>query len=386
LIAFYLLIELQALSFYVLTAFKRDSSYCAEAGLKYFIVGSLMSGAFLMGVSLIYGSLGTTNLNALFLLLIPGNEEVFLMFNFCDFRLIYSLGIFLVTFTILFKIACAPFHFWVPDVYEGAPLSSTILFSIVPKVGMLFFLLRWVSCVCVSDFAGVELVNTLLFCGLLSCFVGVFFAFSQKRVKRLLIYSTIGQIGFIVSAVSVNTLQGHVSVLFFLFVYIITSIIIWGHISFFTSFKSDVSSFFGRESSSLFITDIADIVKKNFLWGFSLILVFFSIAGIPPLVGFSSKIFILLELINYSPIAVTFLLILSSISAYYYIRIVKLSFFEFSVKNSLAKKRSVIVFSSDLDVLLVCFSFCFLFLIIGFFSPEFALLLCERTLLMTTGI
>jgi proton-translocating NADH-quinone oxidoreductase chain N len=137
LISFYLVIEMQSLCFYILSSFKRDSSFSTEAGLKYFISGAFISGFFLFGCSLIYGCLGTLNFNSLSLLLsFPFNEF--------DGALEYFLigGVLCVTATLLFKIACAPFHFWSPDVYEGSPLSSTIIFSIVPKISLFFFFIK----------------------------------------------------------------------------------------------------------------------------------------------------------------------------------------------------------------------------------------------------
>ena len=130
----YLIIEMQALCFYVLASFKRDSSFSTEAGLKYFISGSFISGVFLLGAALIYGCLGTLNFNIL---------NWLLTFNsFSDFeslKILTLIGILLVTFTLLFKVAAAPFHFWSPDVYEGSPLSSTIIFSVIPKISLFLF-------------------------------------------------------------------------------------------------------------------------------------------------------------------------------------------------------------------------------------------------------
>lgn len=137
LISFYLIIEMQSLCFYILASFKRDSSFSTEAGLKYFISGAFISGFFLFGCSILYGCLGTLNFNSLSLLF------AFPFTNFdSGFSYFLTAGVLCITSTLLFKIACAPFHFWSPDVYEGSPLSSTIIFSIVPKISLFFFFIK----------------------------------------------------------------------------------------------------------------------------------------------------------------------------------------------------------------------------------------------------
>ena len=138
LISAYLVIELQALSFYILACFKRTSSFSTEAGLKYFILGSFISGIFLLGAFFIYAFIGTLNINEIMLILsLPLDDS--------NIKVGVLLGAVLITVSLLFKAAVAPFHFWAPDVYEGAPLSSSIVFSIIPKFSIFVFLMRWVS-------------------------------------------------------------------------------------------------------------------------------------------------------------------------------------------------------------------------------------------------
>lgn len=173
LIMFYLTMEMQALCFYVLASFNRDSVFSSESGLKYFVSGSFISGFFLLGVSFIYGSIGTINLNAINLLT---------SFNFDTYseelRIIFLIGIILVTCTLLFKLACAPFHFWSPDVYDGAPLSSTLVFSVVPKFALFYFFIKWINCLNVFF----EDISTLLLAaGILSTFFGTFFWINSKK-------------------------------------------------------------------------------------------------------------------------------------------------------------------------------------------------------------
>jgi len=130
----YLIIEMQALCFYILASFKRNSSFSTEAGLKYFISGSFISGVFLLGASLIYGCLGTLNFNILSWLLTFDFSSDFIIL-----RILIIIAVCLITFTLCFKIAAAPFHFWSPDVYEGSPLASTLVFSIIPKISLFVF-------------------------------------------------------------------------------------------------------------------------------------------------------------------------------------------------------------------------------------------------------
>jgi NADH-quinone oxidoreductase subunit N len=373
-ISAYLVIEMQALSFYILASFRRNSAFSTEAGLKYFISGSFISGLFLFGCSLIYGILGTLNFNNLSLLFsIPFDNNFSTMYYFL------LIGILLVTITFLFKISAAPFHFWSPDVYEGAPLASTVIFSILPKFAILNFFIKWLSIV--SDVFS-EVQDLLLFCGILSVLIGTFFAIRQKRLKRLVIYSSIAQVGFIVAALSVNTLNSLVSVYFFLFIYIITSILIWTHFALFYSFQEKISGFYKKAQVPLFISSLSNFFKINKLWAFSFILIFFSIAGIPPLSGFLSKIFILFGLIESNNLLGSLLLILiSAISVFYYLRIIKVIFFE-SKEIKTNNEQFQIIFSNpffNLDCLLI--SICLFLLFFFFFYPSYILLICHYIVL-----
>jgi NADH-quinone oxidoreductase subunit N len=361
---------MQALCFYVLATFKKNSAFSTEAGLKYFVTGSFISGFFLFGASLIYGSLGTLNLTNISLLL----AFPFSTFN-NDLKLIILIGIIFVTVTLLFKIAAAPFHFWAPDVYEGSPLASTVVFSIVPKLAIFYFFIKWISAINIFFF---DIQSVLMFFGVFSTFVGTFFALSQKRLKRLIIYSSIAQIGFLVAALSLNSLNGFVSVYFFLIVYIITSILIWGHFTIFYSFQSKIDSFYNRNSNSLFISSISNFAKSNSLWAFSFVIIFFSIAGIPPLTGFLAKIMILFDLIDskflYTAIA---LIILSSISVFYYLKVIKIMFFEPKKVEKNKEKFQVIFCNFSLDSIYLLFTICLFLLIILFFYPNVLFLLCQ---------
>lgn len=370
LISLYLLIEMQALCFYVLATFKKNSAFSTEAGLKYFILGSFISGFFLFGASLIYGCLGTLNLNNLNLLL----AFPFSTFN-DELRYIVLIGIIFVTATLLFKIACAPFHFWAPDVYEGSPLSSTVIFSIVPKLSIFYFFTKWISSISLLFF---DMQNILIIFAVLSTFIGTFFALSQKRLKRLIIYSSIAQIGFLVIGLSLNTVGSFISVYFFLLIYILTSILIWGHFTMFYYFQSQITSFYSTMANSLFISNLSNFYKSNSLWAFSFIIIMFSIAGIPPLTGFLAKIMILFDLIDAQFIMPAIvLIILSSISVFYYIRVVKIMFFEPRKIEKNKEKFQIIFFNISLDSIYLLFTVCLFCLMILFFYPNMLFLVCQ---------
>ena len=374
LISAYLVIEMQALCFYILASFRRDSAFSTEAGLKYFISGSFISGLFLFGASLIYGGLGTLNFNNLSLLLSFSLENEFIFLKY--FVLI---GILLVTVTLFFKISAAPFHFWSPDVYEGSPLSSTIVFSIIPKLAIFSFFIKWVSII--SDLF-YDLKPIFIIVGICSVFVGTFFALKQKRVKRLVIYSSIAQVGFIVAALATNTIDGFSSIYFFLVIYIITSILVWGHISLFYSFQKKTNLFNGSSSTPLFLSSLSNLFKINPLWAFSFVLIFFSVAGIPPLSGFLSKIFILFGLINSNEILCSlFLILISAVSVFYYIRVVKVVFFE-SKDVKVNNNSFQTIFQENLfDLECSVLALSLFTLLLCFFYPTFLLLVSQYAVL-----
>lgn len=372
-ISAYLVIEMQALSFYVLASFRRTSAFSTEAGLKYFISGAFISGIFLFGCSIIYGVLGTLNFTNLSLLLSFPLENDLVSLNTFLF-----IGVLMITITFLFKLSVVPFHFWSPDVYEGSPLASTVIFSIIPKFAIFSFFIKWLSII-LPSFPLIS--NFLLFCGLLSVFFGAFFAIRQKRLKRLVIYSSIAQVGFLIAALSINSLNSLVSVYFFLSIYIITSIAIWTNFSLFYQFKDKINKLKSLSSTPLFLSSLSNFFNFNSLWSISFIIIFFSIAGIPPLSGFLSKIFVLFSIVEANNVLGSLILVLiSAVSVFYYLRIIKIFFFE--SKDLSFNKQFQIVFNTplfDLECLLLCS--CLFLLIFFFFYPSFLLLICQYIVL-----
>lgn len=374
LLSAYLVIEMQALCFYILASFKRNSSFSTEAGLKYFIAGSFISGILLFGCSFIYGGLGTLNFTEIQLLLTSSLSGQYDILNY--FVLI---GFLFLMITFLFKMSAVPFHFWSPDVYEGSPISTTVIFSILPKIVIFCFFVRWL--LIISDcFYYINYLFILV--GILSILVGAFFALKQKRVKRLLIYSSIAQIGFPVAALSVQSIDGLSSIFFFFFIYIITSVLIWSHVILFYDFQKKIQSFYNFLLSPLFLAHFSNLFKTSTLWSFSFLIIFFSMAGVPPLSGFLSKIFILFGLVQSNEILGSlFLILIAAISVFYYLRFLKVVFFESKLMSSSTIQIQTIFvtpfFGLDCFILVSCL----FLLILIFFYPTFLLLLCQYFIL-----
>ncbi len=378
LILFYLTMEMQALCFYILASLNRNSTFSVEAGLKYFVSGSFISGFYLLGCSLIYGCLGTLNLNNLNLLTIFHLNTYSNELNF-----LVLIGIIFITSTLLFKLACAPFHFWSPDVYDGAPISSTLVFSVLPKFAIFFFFIKWINSInALFD----SISDILLVFGLLSAFVGTFFALNQKRLKRLIIYSSIAQTGFLVAGLSANSLDSFTAVYFFLIIYLITSILIWGHFTVFYKNYSEVSRFYSKDFSPLYLSSLANFFRNNSLWAFSFVFVFFSVAGIPPLTGFLSKMLIVYELVASNKLLGAILLIvISSISVYYYIRMIKVVYFEPKASESTTNEFKVIFSNVDLDRIYLLFAMFLFFIGILFYFPTLLLTICQYIVIHSFG-
>ena len=274
-ITLYLAIELQSLCFYILTASQKKSILSIEAALKYFILGSIASGFILFGSSILYAILGSLNFSNIFLILSNINflENIDLLIS-----IIY--GFIFIIIGLFFKIGVVPFHFWLPDVYEGAPNNITAFFAIVPKIAFISILIRFFF----ELFYNISFFFELFFyiTAILSMLVGSLSALQQKKIKRLLAYSSISHIGFILIGFTSNLLNNIPYILLYIIVYIIMSINLW---------TSYISLNINHKPIK-YLTDLSSIYNINSLIAFILILNIFSLAGIPPLAGFFSKFFI----------------------------------------------------------------------------------------------
>lgn len=356
LISLYLAIEMQSLCLYVLAAAKKDSTFSTEAGLKYFILGSFSSALLLFGISLIYGCTGTTNFENLSLLFAGTNlkESVSVVDSI-------EIGLIFIAAAFFFKIAAAPLHMWSPDVYEGAPVSSTIFFAVIPKIAMFSVFLRLFQTV-FSNFQEVFLLIVVFF-SLVSVVVGSFVALKQKKIKRLLAYSSISHVGYMLLAFSANSIEGTQALFFYLIIYMITSLILW-------SLLLSINTSKNMERSKTLV-DLSFLSTTNPLLALTGLIAFFSLAGVPPLAGFYAKMSIFLATIGSSLIyASVFAILTSVISSYYYIRIIKNLYFEKRENTTffvpVTRSCSLVMGSSS-------------FLLVYFFiNPTLLLLLAEK--------
>ncbi len=312
LLLIYLAIELQSLASYVLAAFNREKNASTEAGLKYFLLGALSSGILLMGCAMIYGVTGTTNLGQLHMLTI--NSSNLVSFNIETL----TVGIIFLVIGFLFKMTAAPFHMWTPDVYEGSPTSVTAFFSIVPKIAALSIVIKLLF---FTFYDLIELWQHLLTTAAVgSLIVGSFGALYQTKLKRLLAYSSIGHIGFLLLGLITGTEEGIYSIYIYIVIYMIMSVILFAVILNLSTIDN---------KSPEVITDLTMLKKKNPLVAATVMLTLFSMAGVPPLAGFFSKFYILSSCLHSSMYVLATLAVLSSVvSAVYYIRIIKCMYFD----------------------------------------------------------
>jgi NADH-quinone oxidoreductase subunit N len=330
-ISLYLAIELQSLSFYILTASQKRSIISIEAALKYFILGSIASGFILFGCSILYGIIGSLNFNSTFIFI---SNIDFLKNTNLLFGIIYSL--IFITSGILFKIGAAPFHFWLPDVYEGAPNNVTSFFAIVPKIAFIGILIRFFF----DIFFNISFFFELFFyiISLFSMVIGALSALQQKKIKRLLAYSSISHVGFIFIGFTSNLLNNIPFILLYVIIYIITSINLW---------TSYISLNINHKPIK-YLTDLSNIFTINNLIAAIIIINIFSLAGIPPLAGFFSKLFIFFSAIKNNYFSLVFFgIIISVISSFYYLKIIKIIYFEKIVRklyiSQIGKSQSILL-------------------------------------------
>nr|YP_009515544.1 NADH dehydrogenase subunit 2 [Kumanoa ambigua]AVK39497.1 NADH dehydrogenase subunit 2 [Kumanoa ambigua] len=315
LLSMYLFIECQSLILYILASFKRTSEFSTESGLKYFILGAFSSALLLFGSSILYSLTGLTSFD--------DYTKLFSGLLLADTVLNSGivLGSLIMCISLLFKISSAPFHIWSPDVYEGSSTSSTLFFSIFPKFSVLILFIRFCFLGFYDFFYSWQKIT--FFCTYLSIFVGTFGAFSQKKWKRFLAYSSISHVGFILLSFSTGELEGIFSIIFYILTYIILT---FGTFSFLINLRY---YYFPVHYQVRYIKDIISLFEINSMLAFSLTLLLFSIAGLPPLLGFFSKAFVLLTALQSNLYSLAFFsVIMSCIACFYYIRLIKLMHFD----------------------------------------------------------
>ncbi len=307
LMSLYLGLELLSLPLYVLASIDRDNPRASEAGLKYFILGSLASGMLLYGASLVYGFAGTTNFDRLADAL---SAEAGVTAG-------VIVGIVFVIAALAFKLAAVPFHMWTPDVYEGAPTPVTAFFATAPKVATVALLVR----VLTDPFGEVvsQWQQIVVLTAILSMLLGAFAAIGQKNIKRLMAYSSIGHVGFILMGLAVGGEAGLRGVVVYLAIYIAMNL---GAFAVLVAMRRN-----GRAVEA--VDDLAGLGRTDPAMALAMAIFMFSMAGIPPLAGFFAKIYVLLPAIEQGFWAMAVIGVLSSVvSAYYYLRIVKVMYFD----------------------------------------------------------
>ncbi len=315
-LTFYLSLELQSLAFYVLTSFKQISIFSVEAGLKYFVLGSFSSGIFVFGASTFYGILGLYNFS-----------DICFFFkyniNFLIYNNILILSLILLIITILFKISAAPFHIWTPDIYEGAPTLITFFFSIIPKIAFLGFIIRFITQIFEFYLENVIFL-LILSSSIASLILGSLAALLQKKIKRLLAYSSISNVGFLLMGPASNTLEGiTASLIFFLFYSFITTIFFFILIN---------VRYLHNKLKFKNVSELFGLVNTNFIISIFLLLNLFSLIGIPPLAGFFGKFYLFFSVFA-SNLESLFIASIygSMISAVVYLRLIRLFFFNKSI-------------------------------------------------------
>ena len=304
LIVFYMGLELQSLALYVLATFNRDQLKSSEAGLKYFVLSALSSGLLLYGCSLIYGFTGSTNFNLIASQL--NSEEYALTF-----------GIVFILVGLAFKISAVPFHMWAPDVYEGSPTSVTLFFAIVPKVAALTVFIRFLYVPFLNLMDQWQMI--LVFLSIASMLFGAIAAIGQTNLKRLIAYSSISHIGYALAGLTTGSNEGIQSSIIYIVIYILMNL---GFFSCLLMLKRNNKYFEDIE-------DLSGLSKNHPLLSLSLLVILFSLAGIPPLAGFFAKFYIFKSVIEQSMYFLAIVGLLSTvIAAFYYLRIIKIIYFD----------------------------------------------------------
>ena len=304
LIVFYMGLELQSLALYVLASFDRNNKLSSESGLKYFVLSALSSGLLLYGCSLLYGFAGSTNF-----------DEISANIDQVQYGL--TLGIVFILVGLAFKISAVPFHMWAPDVYEGSPTSVTIFFAILPKIAALTVLIRFLYVPFINLIEQWQVI--IIFLSIASMIFGAVAAIGQKNLKRLMAYSSISHMGFALAGLSVGSNGGIQSSITYVSIYLFMNL------AFFSCL------FMLRKEERYFenIDDLSGLSKNHPILSLSLLIVLFSLAGIPPLAGFFAKFYIFLAVLEKEMYYLAIIGLLSTVvAAFYYLRIIKTIYFD----------------------------------------------------------
>ena len=307
LMALYVGLELQSLALYVIAAFQRDSVRSTEAGVKYFVLGSVASGMLLFGSSLIYGFCGGTAFVQISTALLDGRAT----------EIGVVIGLVFVVAGLAFKVSAVPFHMWTPDVYEGAPTPVTTLFAVAPKIAAMSLLVS----VLMGPFKPLfmQWQQIIVVASVLSMALGAFAALRQQNIKRLMAYSSIGNVGYVLLGLASGSEKGIQAVVFYLAIYLVMTLGVFATILMMKRRNIMVEE----------VADLAGLARSHPMMALGMLIFMFSLAGIPPLAGFWGKLYIFMAAVEAKLFIPAVLGVLASVVAsYYYLRIVKVMYFD----------------------------------------------------------
>ncbi|MCB1756580.1 MAG: NADH-quinone oxidoreductase subunit NuoN [Gammaproteobacteria bacterium] len=307
LLSVYLGLELLSLSLYAMVAFNRDNSKASEAAMKYFVLGALASGMLLYGMSMLYGATGSLGLDTISAAVSADSQG----------NLAARFGLVFIIVGIAFKLGAVPFHMWLPDIYDGAPTSVTLFIASAPKIAAFAMTIRLLNDALQSLHADWHLMLIIL--AVLSIVVGNLIAIAQSNIKRMLAYSTISHVGFLLLGIISGTEQGYASAMFYTITYAFTSLAAFGVLL----VLNDV----GFEAEN--IADLKGLFRRNPGLALVMMVVLLSMAGVPPTVGFYAKLIVLKEIVSVGHLWLALIAVFMSVlGAFYYLRVIKFMFFD----------------------------------------------------------
>ena len=344
LIVFYIGLELQSLALYVLASFNRDNILSSESGLKYFVLSALSSGLLLYGCSLVYGFSSSTNFSQI-------------SFNYEQSIQGVTFGMVFILVGLAFKISAVPFHMWAPDVYQGSPTSVTLFFAILPKIAALTVFIRFLY----SPFVNLidQWQSIIIFLSIASMLFGAIAAIGQKNLKRLAAYSSISHMGYVLAGLSAGTNQGIQSSVLYISIYLVMNLALFSCI---LMLKKD-NKYYEN------IDDLSGLSKNHPLLSFSLLVVLFSLAGIPPLAGFFAKFYVFAAVIEQSMFFLAIVGLMSTVvAAFYYLRIIKVIYFDKEIDKFDTDHNLGLKISLTITTILILFYFIYPNSLIDFVS------------------
>jgi NADH-quinone oxidoreductase subunit N len=303
----YLGLELMSLCLYAMVAMHRDSKVATEAAMKYFILGALASGMLLYGMSIIYGVTGSLSISAVAAAIQTGSLD----------NTVLSFGLVFLVIGVGFKLGAVPFHMWLPDVYQGAPTAMTLFIATTPKLAAFAMMIRLL----VEGLGDIQQYwqDMLIMLSVLSVILGNVVAIAQTNMKRMLAYSTISHVGFILLGIISGTEAGYAGSLFYALTYTLMTLAAFGMII--------LMSRRGFEAEE--ISDYKGLSQRHPWFALMMLIVMFSMAGIPPLVGFYAKLAVIKSIVDVELMSVAILVVLMSvIGAFYYLRVIKVMYFD----------------------------------------------------------